>query len=43
MDLSRSMNEPQIITTPSDCHFIAFSGYKGSDGKYQHVMLETVE
>ena len=38
-----AMNEPQIITTPSDCHFIAFSGYKGSDGKYQHVMLEKVE
>jgi hypothetical protein len=36
-------NEPQIITTPSDCHFIAFSGYKGSDGKYQHVILEKVE
>jgi hypothetical protein len=36
-------NEPQTITTTSDCHFIAFSGYKGSDGKYQHVTLEKVE
>ena len=33
-------NEPQVITTTADCHFIAFSGFKGTDGKYQHVKLE---
>ena len=36
-------NEPQVITTTADCHFIAFSGFKGTDGKYQHVKLEKVE
>jgi hypothetical protein len=36
-------NEPQVITTTADCYFIAFSGFKGTDGKYQHVKLEKVE